>query len=142
MKKVKLLFLPVLIVLVSFITGCEETDNFLPDENSDPRDEFIGKWNCSESELKSAEDFTVTIQKDPDNSSRVLLQNFALLGQDKYPYGLITGDKITLPEQEAGNWTIKDAGGQLVGEDKIEWEYTLFDGADEKNYIATYTRIE
>ncbi|MCF8232797.1 MAG: hypothetical protein K9J27_11465 [Bacteroidales bacterium] len=141
MKKFKLLF-PVLIALGLFNTGCEETDDFLPNENSDPRDEFIGKWNCNETELKSTEDFTVTIQKDPDNSSQVLLQNFALLGQNKYPYGLITGDKITLPEQETGNVTIKDASGELVDENKIEWEYTLFDGADENKYVATFTRIE
>jgi len=135
----KLLVIPFFVSLSFLFSGCEEAENFIPD-NADPRDDFIGEWNCSENELKSTDDYTVTIQKDPENSGQVLLQNFGLLGQSAYPYGLITGDKINIPRQEVNNWIIKNASGELIGKDKIEWTYTLSDGADETRFEATYTR--
>ena len=133
--------LPILTLfsLMFLLSACEEAEDLLPD-NADPRDDFIGEWNCSETELKSTDDYTVTIQKDPDNSSQVLLQNFGLLGQDQYPYGLITGDRINVPQQEINGWTIKNASGDMNGENSIDWTYTLSNGSDDFQYAATYTR--
>jgi len=124
-------------IMISF-TACEETTDILPD-NSDPRDKFIGEWTCSETELKT-KDYPVTIEKNPENSAQVVLQNFALLGTDAFPHAYIIGDKITLPQQPVKGVTIINASGELVDEEKIEWTYTLNDGADEEKFAATYTK--
>lgn len=139
----KSLLLPFLIGLIAFISGCEEAEEIIPDDNSDPRDAFVGSWNCSETELKSTEDYEVTIDYDPNNSGQVLLKNFGLLGQDARPYGLITGNKITIPEQDGfDGWTIMEASGDKTGDNTIEWTYKLSNGSDIFNYEATYTRVD
>lgn len=132
-------FIPLLFGIMILFSACEETLDILPD-NSDPRDKFIGEWTCSETELRSTEDYTVTIQKNPENSTQVVLKNFGLLGQDAFPYAYITGDKITLPQQNVNDWTIKNASGELVDDETIEWTYTLNDGGDEEDFAATYTK--
>lgn len=140
MKKSFLIFL---VIAITALSGCEEAENILPGDNSDPRDEFVGKWNCSETELKSTEDYPVTIEYDPNNSGQVLIQNFGLLGQDARPYGLITGDKITIPEQDGfDGWTVIEADGNKTGANTIEWTYKLSNESDNFEYAATYTRVD
>lgn len=133
------LFIPLFLGIMIFFTACEKTQDILPN-NSDLRDDFIGEWTCSETELKSTEDYTVTIEKNPQNSSQVVLQNFGLLGPDAFPYAYITDDRITLPQQTVNGYTIKNANGELVDQETIEWTYTLNDGSDDNKYEATYTK--
>lgn len=139
MKKFKTLF-PVAVLLMLFLfNGCEETDDTDPD--ADPRDDFVGEWNCNEVPAKR-NSYRVLINYDNSNSSQVLLFNFGLLGQSASAYGIVAGNDVTVPLQEIdGDWTV-DGQGEMIDEETIEWTYTIDDGADRTDYIATFTLIE
>lgn len=139
MKKFKTLFPVAVLSMLIFFSGCEETDDTDPD--ADPRDEFVGEWNCNEVPAKR-NSYRVLINYDNSNSSQVLLFNFGLLGQSASAYGIVAGNDVTVPLQEIdGDWTV-DGQGEMIDEETIEWTYTIDDGADRTDYIATFTLIE
>ncbi len=139
MKKLQT-FIPVAFVaLLIFFSGCEELDNTDPD--TDPRDDFVGEWNCNEVPAKR-NSYRVNIDYDNSNNSQVLLFNFGLLGQSASAYGIVAGNDVTVPLQEIqGDWTV-DGQGELTDEETIEWTYTIDDGADRIDYIATFKLLE
>jgi len=139
MKKLQTLVPVALMALLIFFSGCEETNDIISD--ADPRDDFIGEWSCNEVPAKR-NSYRVNISYDDSNSSQVLLFNFGLFGQNASAYGIIAGNDVTVPLQEIqGDWSV-DGQGELVDEETIEWTYTLDDGADRIDYIATFTLIE
>jgi len=139
MKKFKTLFPVAVLSMLIFCSGCEETDDTDPD--MDPRDDFVGEWNCNEVPAKR-NSYRVLINYDNSNSSQVLLFNFGLLGQNASAYGIVAGNDVTVPLQEIdGDWTV-DGQGEMIDEETIEWTYTIDDGADRTDYIATFTLIE
>ncbi|MGM0565261.1 MAG: hypothetical protein ACQESX_00765 [Bacteroidota bacterium] len=139
MKKFKTLFPVAVLSMLILFSGCEELDDTDPD--TDPRDDFVGEWNCNEVPAKR-NSYRVVINYDNSNSSQVLLFNFGLLGQSASAYGVVAGNDVTVPLQEIdGDWTV-DGQGEMIDEETIEWTYTIDDGADRTDYIATFTLIE
>ncbi|HKK10746.1 MAG TPA: hypothetical protein VJ939_07895 [Bacteroidales bacterium] len=128
-----------LIFSIPLITGCEEVEG--DDEINDPREAFVGEWNCDE-ELAKRDNYRVSIEFDNNNSSQVLLYNFGLMGSAESANGIVADDNINVPLQNLADGWSGDGSGTLVSDNKIEWTYTLTDGADRYDYIATYTLIE
>ncbi len=139
MKTLGKLHLMLALSMIFFLGSCEVEPIDIPDE--DARDAYIGTWSCTDTQVKSAKDsYSVSISYDPSNSAQVLLRNFGFLGQDVEPYAIVTGTIITIPEQTTSGDYIISASGKLVGKNKIEWNYTTNDGADELNYKAVFSR--
>lgn len=140
MKKTRQLITYSLLISLFFFTGCEEIDN--TDPNTDPRDDFVGQWNCNETPAKKKNNYRVNIEYDSDNSSQVLLFNFGLLGNTAAAYGIVAGDNVNIPLQDvSGGWSAQGQG-ELVNDNQIEWTYTLDNGSDRIDYIATYTLLD
>jgi hypothetical protein len=134
-KSITILFTLIVTLVLSSCTA--EDDPLNP---TDDRDAFLGTWNVAESCVKEA--YTVTIIKDPSNSSQVIIENFWLIGfNEKPPYAIVAGTTITIPEQaicyNASN--IVSGSGKLE-KSKINWDYTVNDGADLWSCTATYEK--
>jgi len=127
---VKLLFISCF-SLVLF--SCDE-DSL--DEFNDPRDQFLGTWNVSENELKDA--YSVNIVKNPSNSSEVVIENFWNTTSNP-PAALVVGKKIYFSNASFFDSESEVNGEGFLNDDKITWQYTVFDGADEIEYEAIFT---
>jgi len=121
------------------ISSCTEDGDIINPQ--DDRDAFLGTWNVDETCNRIP--YQVTIIKDPGNSSQVVITNFWLIGPDESPpYAIVAGSNIVIPEQNIGNdgKNIVKGSGTLI-KNKIDWEYTVNDGADLYTCTATYEKI-
>ncbi len=108
---------------------------------ADPRDSFVGTWMVSESGQKNT--YQVVITLDPASSTNVLISNFAASGSSGNPaVAVVSGTNITLiSNQVIGDGWVINGGGALSGSNKINWTYTLNDGANLYHLTAVYTRV-
>jgi len=113
--------------------SCEE-DNL--DDFEDSREQFLGTWDVSENELKDA--YSVTIVKNPANSSEVLINNFWNMTGNP-PAALVVGKKIYFNNANFFDSESEVNGEGFLNNDKITWQYKVFDGADEIEYEAIFT---
>ena len=143
MKYMKTTYLIIIIALASaslFFIGCEPVDNTT---TGDLRDPFIGEWQFIES-FKSTEgqSYLVTISKDPNNSSQVILGNLGNPGsQDITVKGIATSSRIVVSSQSMGNgWVIEGSGAfSNVAKTTMAWTYSITAGGNKDEYIATAT---
>ena len=144
MKYMKTMYLFILITLASanlFFIGCEPVDNNATSD--DPRDPFIGEWQFIES-FKSTEgqSYLVTISKDPNNSSQVIVGNLGNPGsQDITVKGIATSNKIVVTSQSMGaGWIIEGSGAfSNVAKTTMAWTYSITAGGNKDDYTATAT---
>lgn len=135
MFKSAFVYLPLLIALL--MSSC--TDDNDPIDLADDRDAFIGNWNVTETCSKDA--YTVTITKDPGNSSQVLISNFwhVPFCQD-LAYAIIAGKSMVLPQQSFCSNSFDVNGSGNLNKDKVTLNYTVSDGADEYKCTAFYEK--
>jgi hypothetical protein len=133
MKKVfrfSFFFLTVLIATAA----CTKNDSTPSD-----RANYLGTWTVSESHNKAG--FEVTILADPNDANRVLIDNFANLLAGNRASAFISGNNITLDQnQSVGGWTILHGSGTMTGTTIINWSYALTNGATQIDATAIYTK--
>jgi hypothetical protein len=123
-------------LLILFTFSCELLED--PD-SGDPRDNFTGNWTVNEvSALYGINNYNVTIVNDPANSTQVLIRNFYHFGMEIETFAIPTISSITIPQQFTCNHTVK--GNGMLSKNKIDWTYTVDDGADIDQVTAVYTR--
>lgn len=113
-------------------------------DTGDPRDKFTGTWRFTETQIVKSPDaisFTVTISYDPNNTSQVLLRNFAQIGGQFAPYGIVTSNRITIPLQEVGQEFMISGSGTLSGSSQMDWEYTTVAGGDKESFTAVASKL-
>jgi hypothetical protein len=144
MKSLKITFLSFLLIaaLTSVLySGCEPVDENTTGD--DPRDPYVGDWLLLES-YKSTESqsYTITISKDPVNSSQVIIGNLGNPGsQDITVTGIVTSSQVVVSSQRMSNaWVIEGSGSFTnVAKTTMKWDYSLLIGADLENLKATAT---
>ncbi|MFO7723483.1 MAG: hypothetical protein R6V49_09720 [Bacteroidales bacterium] len=135
MKKNFALLLASIILMLAW--SCELIED--PDP-TDPRDNYTGNWTVNEvSSLYGTNNYNVSIIYDPGNSTQVLIKNFYHFGLEIETYAIATNTSLTVPEQLVCNHTVKGKG-TLSSKSKIDWTYTVNDGADIDNVTATFTK--
>ena len=143
MKKAFLFFIFLAAVTSYLFVGCE-----LPADDTsgdDPRDAYVGEWQFYESFAKSTENqsYLVTITKDPDNSSQVILGNFANSGSNSISAkGLVTSTQIVVSSQKMSNNMIVDGNGKFTDKNKtiMDWTLSVTAGGNLDLYTATATK--
>jgi hypothetical protein len=138
MKTSFFLFLVFAALASVLYSGCETVDNTTGD---DPRDAYLGEWQLIES-FKSTEgqSYIITITKDPNNSSQVIIGNLGNPGsQDITVKGLVTSGKVVVSAQNMGNgWTIEGSGSfSNVAKTLMAWTYSITAGGNKDDYTAT-----
>ena len=126
-----------LFLALNLISCTVEDDPLNP---TDDRDAFLGSWNVIESCSKDA--YTVSITKDPSNSSQVIIENFGLIGyNEKPPYAIIAGSILTIPKQlVCDDESLEVEGSGKLDKKTIELDYTISDGADMVTCTADYEK--
>jgi len=132
------LILWVLLAMVLSFTACVDDELIDPEPDGDARDVVTGAWNCVETEMKIA--FTVNITKHPSDPDRLLLENFALIGMGEHAEGVLSGPNISLPVQLPVQGFELSGSGTLINADRIDWQYTVTAGGDQRSYNAVFTR--
>jgi hypothetical protein len=138
MKRYHLLFL-VIISALSFFPSCEP-DTIPP--TGDVRDSYTGTWMVTEtSSYKSVKAaYLISITKDSQNSSQVLIDNFAYSGSGKTSSAIATASTLTVPSQSPASGTTVSGSGTLTTSKTMSWTYSLTIGGDKTNYTATATK--
>jgi len=141
MKTSVLTILFALAITSLFFIGCEPLDE--DTTSDDPRDKYVGEWQFIES-FKSTEgnSYLVSISKDPDNSSQVILGNFGNPGSQSITVtGIATSTQIVVTSQKMSNgWTIEGTGKTTNVIKSMNWTYAITAGGDKEPYTATATK--
>jgi hypothetical protein len=125
------------------LSGCEPVDNSTPGD--DPRDPYVGVWQFIES-IKSTDgqSYIVTISKDPNNSSQVLLENFGNPGTpDVAVIGIVTANQIVISSQSLDNGWVVEGSGKITNAAKttMSWTFSITAGGNKDDYTASATRL-
>jgi hypothetical protein len=121
------------------LTGCTKEENTGTDP-TDARSAFLGRWSVNETWTKLT--YEVNISADPGSSNGVFIFNFANTGSSSIPAAAtVSGTSILLdPDQVIGeDWIINGSG--TLKDPKINWNYTINNGADLIVVTAIYTRL-
>ncbi len=138
MKSSALTFTLLLLFVAIALNGCtKEAD---PDPSpTDARSAFLGQWSVSETWTKLA--YEVNITADPGSNDGVFISNFANTGSSGIPAGAtVSGTSITLDADQLIGEGLKINGSGILSGSKINWNYTLDDGATLIYAVATYTK--
>ena len=113
--------------------SCTKEDSILVD--GDSRESFIGTWTANDGCSKIG--YGVDIKLDEDNSTQVIIVNFARLG--KSATAVIAGNNIYVENQEVGSGYRVRGNGKLNGS-IITWStYSYEDDAEVHECTATYS---
>lgn len=127
------------LTLLVFMAACE-LDEGLDPIDADSRDKFIGTWLFSEAPAARSISYSVTVTKDPTNSSQVILKNFGNFGNSYSAYGIVTSSRIVVPSQEIYPGMSIDGDGSMPSSGQMDWSYTIEGGGELEEYVATATK--
>lgn len=133
-----------LIIGTLFIfSGCEDLNL----GSNDSRDDITGTWRCDETNnfKSSLEVYTVEIEKDTEDSTKIIILNFYNQGIFTEVVGTYQNNVISMEPQPIANGYSLNSGSGVVSsnEREITWNYQVDDGSGIlDNATATYTRFE
>jgi len=123
------------VMFVAFSNSCTDNTNVDPATNN--REGFLGVWTVDESCIRL--NYEVEITAATDDDTKVLLYNFAFMGQQYDPaYGYVSGNKVTLPLQTIGDGWQLSGSGTLQSNGRIIWTYYIEIGANGSTCQADY----
>ncbi len=135
--------LPASLMLMVLTLSCEE----LADLNAeDIRERLEGQWQCDETSeyfKSTAEVFSVYISPHPDDSDKVLIDNFYELGYSVSAVATVSGRNLYINTQTIGDgFTVIGSGTISSNYSVIEWTYSVEDGSGTNDNVkATYTKL-
>lgn len=132
MKK-GIIILSLFISTIWIFQSCTKDNDLLDD--GDVREEYSGDWTANDQCAKQT--YGVSIILDEDNSTQVIISNFANLG---YPAeAVIAGNSIYVESQEVGGGYTVSGNGKLTGS-IITWTSYRFESeGDSADCICTFT---
>lgn len=127
-----------ILLLGSFIFLFSECGKDSPTP-ADARASFLGRWSVTET--KKNQTYDVEITADMNSTNGVLIYKFVNFGSSIAAGASVNGNTITLDaDQEIVSGIIINGYGTLSNT-KINWNYTINDGADIIPVTAIYTKI-
>lgn len=138
MKNIVLIYSMILIFIFPFITGCEGLED--DDPLTDPREAFVGNWNCDDQLATKRDTYLVRIEASQETNSGVFLYNFGAISNTAAASGSVSGNDISVPFQNLAQGWSCNGSGTMVSQDEIEWTYTLENGSDRYDFVAVFTK--
>ena len=134
---------PFSILLMAVTLSCEELEN---PGTEDIREKIEGQWKCdeiSEYYKSTASVFQVYIYPHPDDSTKVIIENFYGLGDDVSVVVTMSNRNLYINSQTVGDgFTVIGSGTISSNFNEINWNYSVDDGSDKTdNVTATYTKL-
>ncbi|NVO02885.1 MAG: hypothetical protein HXX09_09325 [Bacteroidetes bacterium] len=142
MKKIHFLIFATIILFSVYFVSCNPDDpDGSPQPVTDPRDQYVGNWTCTEvSQLFPTQTpFTVGISLSSTNTSQILISNFYHFGTSENAIAVVSDNSVALPQQTVCSMAIHGSGN-LETATKITWNYFVNDGADIDTVSATYIK--
>jgi hypothetical protein len=135
------LFLLAFLVPLLFTYSCETIDTLTGGAATVAKLE--GEWTCDEqSEIfkATAEVYTVTLSKDADNASGVIIDNF--YGLNASAKANVSGMSLIISNQNVeGGFSVSGSGTISSDFEKINLTYTVDDGSGTVDHVtAVYTK--
>lgn len=133
-------------IFIFLLEGCQpddaDDDIFTPD--TDVRDDFVGNWLCDEnSQVYGPSTYNVTIEKNSNNDSTVLIRNFYHAGQDEVVEATVEGTSIVIDHEiicEGIDEQVVWGDGEKIDNNTINWIYYANDYAETDTATSTYIR--
>jgi len=133
MKKI-LLIIGILVSSALLLQSCTKEED--PSDEENTRTLFVGNWTVTDQCSKQT--YSVNISFDDDNSSQVIISNYANLG--KSAKAVVAGSNIQVESQNIGNGYSVSGSGQLNGE-IISWSsYNFETDSDLTECTATFSK--
>ena len=124
------------LLAVFFASSCNKDNGTTP---AVTRDSLRGKWMVNETKKKIT--YEVTILIDSTTSDGVLINNFAGGGPTVNAFAYLSGNTLALTNNELlSNGWIVNGSGTVSGTNRIDWPYTLHDGANQSSIHAVFTK--
>lgn len=133
MKKL-IIILGILFTSVLIMQSCTKDNDLLDD--GDIRESFMGNWSATDNCTKQT--YGVEIDIDNSNSSQVIIENFANLGQDAK--AVIAGSSIYVENQDIGGGYKVSGNGKLTGSIIIWSMYSFESSAESRDCSATFSK--
>jgi len=136
MKKFTQYILLFSLVAGFFISSCNKDNGTTP---ALTRASLTGKWLVSESKKKAT--YEVTFEIDSTTTNGVLISNFAGSGLNSKATAYLSGVTLTLKGDDllSPGWIV-NGSGTVSGTTRIDWPYSLHDGANLINIQAVFTK--
>lgn len=131
MKHTKHLILLMLLGIILF-SSCTETS----DDDGNYIQKYIGVWNVNDQSARI--NYTITITKNPSNSTEVLMENFANLNSTAI--ALVIDNSLVIDSQSISSDYTVSGSGSYISSNKLIINFDLNDGIDSDKRIATFTR--
>lgn len=130
----RIIILSLLLSIVFVFHSCSKENDLLND--GDNRESFVGEWAANDFCSKQA--YGVSISIDLDNSSQVIISNFANTGHPAA--GVVAGGSIYVEHQDIGGGYQINGNGILTGE-IISWTtYNFETEGNVSECICTFTK--
>ncbi|MCX6245663.1 MAG: hypothetical protein NTU98_13295 [Bacteroidetes bacterium] len=118
------------------MTSCAKEDTTTTEVS---RSSLTGQWMVYETSKKNT--YEVTIEIDPSSSNGIQIINFAAAGQNVKAIAYLSGTQVSLATNELlSNGWIVNGTGTVTGTTRIDWPYTLHDGANQTSLQAVFTK--
>ena len=136
MKRVSKYILLLSFFAVFLVSSCNKDNSTT---QSLTRASLTGTWVVNETFKKTT--YEVTILVDSTTSNGVLISNFAGAGQNVKAMAYLSGVKLSLTSNELlSNGWIVNGSGTVTGTTRIDWPYSLHDGANLTTIQAAFIK--
>lgn len=128
------IFMMAALFLFLLLPSCNIDEEIGPDV--DPLEKYLGTWSVRDNELKV--NYTVSITRNPSNSTEVNIQNFAASGGTAS--ALVVGNTLTITSPVIGNGWQVSGTGVYKNTNRLEFTYRLVVSGSAENRFALFTR--
>ena len=106
----------------------------------DSRDNLVGVWHCNETFNSTPQSYQVTIAKSASDTTKILISNFNLLGNDIDVYAKVNGLNLSIPSQTVDGYQISGSGKVTSNYETINWTYSVNTGSETEHWTAIYSK--
>jgi hypothetical protein len=111
-------------VALAGLPGCSEEDTGDPSIPGSDRDKYTGSWLCKETYAGNPSNtFTINVQKHGSDDT-LYVYNFNNLGSSFYTIWLISGNSVTIPNQDVSPTQVNISGSGFYDDGEINLTYT------------------
>ncbi len=125
------------VILSLIVISCQPDDGV---DTGDIRDEYIGKWSCSEeSQIYGTSNYTVTITKDTQDDV-IKVSNLYNIGDQNTVFFTVFDNNITINSQTVDGNTFSGTGTSSTNYSTFNLNYTAVSGGDSDNVTSNFTK--
>ena len=131
-KTMKSISITIFFVFALGFLGCVTGDG----NDDDPIEKYLAIWQVSDQPARL--NYEVLIERNPSNSTEILLKNFADLGGTAI--GLVVGNSVIIDKQTVKSGYQVEGTGTYIGSFKLQFDYELDDGIDLEKRKSIFTK--